>query len=141
MVVIACCENHRARTPAALGAARRASHHSEHRLVRFGVRLATNGDDLLVQRYLQLVGIDDSTVVAQRFHPGRLGVRGGERQAPNLQKLGRREKDHVRREMQDRVDDRALLDDSVRQPCLLGGDCGGETGGAGADNEEVDYGF
>ena len=93
-----------------------------------------------MKRDLQPVGIDHAPVVAKRLEPHRLVVRRDQRQPADLQQLRRGEEHHVRREVEDRVDEDALLDDDVIETALLGGDGGGETGRTGADDQNVTNG-
>ena len=93
-----------------------------------------------MKRDLQPVGVDHAPVVAQRLEARRLVVRRHQRQAADLEQLRRGEEHHVRREIEDRVDEHALLDDDVVEAVLFGGDGGGEAGRTGADDQNVTNG-
>src|SRR5688572_8712264 len=101
------------------------------------VFVTLDGHHLFVKRNLQLIGIDHAAVVAQRFEPHRLVVRGDQRQAADLQQLRRGEEHHMRREVEDRIDEDSLLDDDGVEAALLRGDGGGETGRASADDQDI----
>ena len=97
--------------------------------------------DRLVEHDVELVGVGRAPVVAERLQPRRLVVRARERQPADLHQLRRREEHHLRRVVQQRVDQRPLLDHLIGQSRLRRGDGGGEPGGAGADNGDVACGW
>ena len=101
------------------------------------VMLALDLDNLFVKRDLESISIDHAAVVPQRFKTRWLVVGRHERQTANLQQLRRGEKHHVGREIEDRVDEHALLDEHVIETLLLGGNGGGEAGGPRADDQDV----
>ena len=119
---------------------RRRHHEYGLALARRASAKALDLDDLFLERDLQLVGVDDPPVIPERFEPRRLLVGADQRQAADLQQLRRGEEHHVHRELEDGVDEDALLDDRVIEPLLLGGDSGGEPGGASAYNKHVSNG-
>ena len=69
---------------------------------------------------LQIESVDHFAVVAERLGPRRLLVGRHERQTADLQQLGRREEHHLRREVVNRIDERALLDDLIVEAALPG---------------------
>ena len=93
--------------------------------------------DLLFECDLQIVGVDDSAVVAKRLSAGRLVVWGHEWQPANLQQFRRREEDHLRRKAIDRIDEHPLLEDLVVEAVTFCGDGGGEARRSRANNEKV----
>ena len=97
---------------------------------RAAVALRPDGGNRFVERDLEPERIGDAAVVAQRLLARRLVVRADERHPANLQQLRRREEDHVRRVVQERVDERGLLDHEVVEPRLLRRDGGREAGRA-----------
>jgi hypothetical protein len=131
-IVITDCEHDGSRFPhatPAFGCGR--GHHERSIAVTFDLH------DLLLECDLYLEGIHDPPVIAQGLEARRLFVRTHQRQPPDLEQLRRGEEHHVHREVEDRIDQDALLDDGVIEPLLLGGDGGGETGGARAYNKHV----
>ena len=99
---------------------------------RMLVRRVSSNDDV------ELEGVGDAPVVAERLQPRRLVVRAHERQAADLHQLWRREEHHLGRIVQERIDERALFDDLTGELVLGGGDGGGEPGRAGADDDNVE---
>ena len=98
---------------------------------------APNGSHRVAEVDGKVVGVDDAPVVAQRLVARRLPVRRDERQAADLQQIRRREEDHLAREMEQRVDQHALLEGAKVETGALGGDGGGQTGRPGADDDEI----
>ena len=93
--------------------------------------------DGLVERDVQRERIRHAPVVAQRLRPRRLVVGTDERQPADFQQLRGREKHHVRRIAQQRIDERALFDHLAGQMALGSGDSGSEPGRACADDDNV----
>ena len=93
--------------------------------------------DRLVEHDIQRKGIRDAPIVTKRLQPRRLVVRADERHAPDLHQLGSREEHHLRRVMQERIDQRSLLDDLVGQSSLHSGDSRSQSGWPGADYQHV----
>ena len=91
----------------------------------------------LEHRHLQLERVDDLPVVLKGFGTRRLVVRRRQRQAADLEQLGRGEKHHVDGEPHDGIDERALLEDEVIETEMLCGNGGGEPRRAGADDDDV----
>ena len=144
-VVVADREDDVARVTDAADAARRARFDGKdgRRLSgRFAawMQLALDGEHRLLERDLQIERLDDLAVVLQRLGARRLVVRRHERQPADLEQLGRREEHHLRRKIEDGIDEHALLDHLVVEPTLLGGDGGGQPRRSGADDEEITNG-
>ncbi len=137
MIVVADRQSDMASEPDAADAERRARLEREQRPFRLVVGLARNRQHLLFERDLQVEDVDDLAVIAERLGARRLVVRRHERQAADLEQLRRGEEHHLRREVVNRVHERALLDHLVIEAVLLGGDGGRQAGRAGADDEEV----
>ena len=141
-VVVADREDDVPGVPDAADSARRARLDGKHRRRlggRFAARLqlALDREHRLLERDLQVERLDDLAVVLQRFGARRLLERRDERQPADLEQLGRREEHHLRRKIEDRIDEHALLDHLVVEPTLLGGDGGGEPRRSRADDEEI----
>ena len=100
---------------------------------------ASNGGDRFAERDLESVRVGHATVVTQRFLARGLLVRTDERHAANLEQLRRREKHHVGRIVQQRVDERALLDDEIPQAARLGGNARREAGGTSPDDQHIEH--
>ena len=98
-------------------------------LVSLAHRSRHSTDTVSPNADLQVVGVDDPPVVAQRLGARRLLVRRDERQPADLEQLRRREEHHLRRKSVDGVDEHALLEHLVIETALLGGDGGGQAGG------------
>ncbi len=135
MVVVADREHHRPCMATAPHAALRSAVDDEHWCARLGV--ARDRLHLFAECYSELERIRDTPVVAERLVAGRFLVRRHERQPPDLEQVGRGEERHPGREVEDRVDERALLDDLVVELRFGGSNGDGETGRAGADNQQV----
>ena len=75
----------------------------------------------LVEVNRERISVGGAAIVAERFEARRLVVRRHERQATDLQQLRRREEHHVSREVQDGIDERALLEDDITEVMLPGG--------------------
>ena len=136
MVVVAGGEGHVA--GATRGHALRAArlHHEAHGVGRH--LRAPQAHDLLPERHVQAVGVGDLAVVLEALDLGGLLVRRDEGQAPDLEQVRGGEERHVAREVEDGVDERALLHDFVAEPGLVSGDGGGQAAGSGADDEEIE---
>lgn len=104
------------------------------------VAAAREGCDRAAQAQFQAERVRDTPVVAQRLPLRRLLVGRHERQAADLEQLRGREERHGAREVEDRVDQHALLEDLVVEARLLRRDRGGQARGAGADHQQVLHG-
>jgi hypothetical protein len=90
-----------------------------------------------VKRNLQTVGVDDAAIVAECFESRRLVVRRDERQTADFEQLRCREEHHVRREIEDGVDENPLLHEHVVEPLLLGGNRGCQAGRTRAHDQDI----
>ena len=86
-------------------------------------------------RQREVVG--HGAVVGDRLAAARLAVGTGERQAADGQLLRGGEEGHVGGEAVDGVDHGALLEDNMIQPGAGGGDGAGQSGGTGANDDQL----
>jgi hypothetical protein len=105
---------------------------------RLGGRLDRH--HLLIQRDLELKGVDHLAVILQRFGPPRLVIGRGQRNAADLEQLRGGEEHHVDRKSDDGIDQRALLEHHVIEPEMPGGNGGGQAGGSSPNNQHVTNG-
>ena len=68
---------------------------------------------------LQIEGVDDAAVIAERLGASRLLERRDERQSADLEELGRREEHHLRWKTVNGVDQRSLFQNLVVEAVLL----------------------
>ena len=79
-----------------------------------------------------------TAIVLEGFLPSGLHQRSGERDVADLEQLRRGEKCHVRRIVEDRIDQASLVKDDRLETSFLSLDRAGESSGAGAYDEDVD---
>ena len=100
-------------------------------------RLRADRQHFLFERDLKVESVDHFAVVAERLGPRRLLVGRHERQTADLQQLGRREEHHLRREVVNRIDERALLDDLIVEAALPGRNGRRQAARARADDHQI----
>src|SRR5690606_2945337 len=97
--------------------------HLEHALVETDVERLTRGH---------------AAVVLDTVLTRRLVARDRKRVLADLDQLGRREELHARRVADDRVDERALVDDARGEPGTSSFDGAGQTDRAGAHDQDIE---
>ena len=97
--------------------------------------------DALVLANVELIMLGDFAVVLEGLGAGGFLVRGGERQIADFEQLRRGEEGHVGRVVEERVGETAFVDENHVETFVLRVNRAGETGGAGADDENVVQGF
>jgi hypothetical protein len=101
------------------------------------VVVAGDALDRLVGAQVERVVLGDLAVVFERLRAAGLLVGGGEGDVADLQQLRRGEEGHVRGVVEEGVAETALVDHEGGESAALGLDGAGQTGGAGADDEQV----
>ncbi len=100
-------------------------------------RVPGHGDNGLVEQDVQLERVRDAAVIAEGFQPRRFVVGTHERHPADFHQLRSGEKHHLRRIVEQRIDERTLFDDLTGQTARGGGNGGGEPGRSRADNDNV----
>jgi hypothetical protein len=90
-----------------------------------------------MDRDLKPVCVHDTTVVPERFEPGRLVVRRDERKPSYLQQFRGREEHHVHREMKHGIDEHSTFHDDVVEAALPRGNGRGQPGRPGTHDKHI----
>ena len=93
--------------------------------------------DGLVLADVELVVLGDLAVVLEGLVAVGLLVGAGEGHVADLEQLRRGEEGHVRRVVEERVAEAALVDQNGGETRALRLDGAGQAGGAGADDEQI----
>ena len=99
--------------------------------------VAADGVDGLVLADVEVVVLGDLAVVLERLDAVGLLVGAGEGDVADLEQLRRGEEGHVRRVVEERVAEAALVDQARGEARALCLDGAGQAGGAGADDEQI----
>ena len=115
----------------------RSAHRGDHESFSASGLVPLKRDHPFVLPHPHREALGHAPVVLDRLRPRRLARQRRERHPRQLQPLRRREEHHVAREVEDRVDQAALLQQHVVQAGRLGLNRAGQAGRARADDDEV----
>src|SRR6267142_4726939 len=97
------------------------------------------GNEFGVRPDSDALGSHHTAVVLERLFPRRLGAGADKRMAADLEPFGRREEGHVDRITDDRIGDRARVDDERVEAAAFGGDGAGQADRPGAGDDGGHY--
>ena len=94
-----------------------------------------SGDEFRVRLHSDALGSHHTAIVLERLLPCRFGAGTHERMPADLESLGSREENHIDRITDDRIGDRAGVDDERVDAAAFGGDGAGQADGPGAGDD------